>query len=266
MKTPTWLLVALLLGAVTLGACVRRGARSYGEDVDLKSAPSPISESAEEDQAPEAVDPSSKGSFVFTVTDQSGRHPEGIRINTQGPLSQTFTSDPEGKIRVEGPAGNYKFDTMKGCYDRMEVLAGTEGRFGIARGQSGSGKLVVEWRHGVAPSPPVYSSLTPYWPPGETITIRFDVVDRCIPGGPSRVGGLEYPTFVFQPGRNIRLAAQPVLKADAEGFGYVKVTCTRDGEAELAVVDSKNPKELLNLAGSDSSSAYGGQGPSCRNP
>jgi hypothetical protein len=258
----------LLLLTVTLGACTRRGAQTYGGDVDV-----PKGELEEVTDASEASDPQlesseaegrGNGSFLFTFTDQSGFKPTGIPVAVQGPTSGTFLSDAGGKLRIDGPAGHYQFRTVAGCHERIEVLAGTSGTFGIAAGTTGTGSVVVEWRHRISPSPPVYSDLQPYWPPREVVTVRFDVVDHCVEGGPSRVGGVSYPTFVFQPGANIRLVGDPVLKADRDGFGYVKITCIREGKAELAIVDSKNPKERLDLAGGDSPGNYSGSAPECK--
>lgn len=262
-------IASLLLLTVTFAACSKRGSQSYGGDVNVRKG-APIAEGSESEetsdlqqQTPDAVG-GQDGSFVFTIKDQSGLHPEGIPVSIQGPMSGTFRSDAGGKLRIEAPAGRYQFRTVAGCHERIEVLAGTSGDFGIASGQTGSGNLVVEWRHRIVPSQPVYADIQPYWPPGETVTVRFDVVDRCVEGGPSRIGGAAYPTFVFQPGSNIRLVGQPVLKADKDGFGYVKVTCIREGRAELALVDSKNPKDRLNLAGGDSPGNYAGSEPECK--
>lgn len=200
-----------------------------------------------------------EGRFELVIVDQNGRNPSGIPVEIGEAMTATLVSDQGGMVVVTGAAGHYTFKVPVRCTEDVEVRAGGTGRFGIAAGQTGSGQVQAHWRARYGPWPPALSSKGPYWPVGETIEVRYDVIDRC-PNG-FRATDQAYPTFVFETSPNLQVVGQPKLRSDENGYGYVQVRCTASGDTRLVVVDSRNPEDSLDLIQADNSS---GQAPSCR--
>lgn len=203
-----------------------------------------------------------RGTFVVVVTDQNDRPAEGIHVKIAGPLEVTSISDGKGEVRIEGAAGYYTFKVVAGCFEKIQVLSGGGGKFGIAAGQTGRGQTLATWQHRVAPSPPVFSDPPPEWSTGKTVTFRYDVIDRCGNKFP-KTPGASFPTWAFETGPTLRLAEKPLLKADGSGYGYVKVVCLTEGVPELYLIDSRNPQDELDLI---AYTVTGDFKPRCRNP
>lgn len=253
--------LALVL-LLALSAClVKKGSRSYGSDV-LTKEPKQTTPAAGEGAEQSAAGAGGQGVLMITLIDPNGLHPEGVLVQIAGGIDKTLVSDRNGKIQIEGPSGYYTYQVQVGCNEAIEVHSGGTGRSNVVTGQTTTAIVPVEWRHRLAPSTPVYADYTPYWPPGQEVTVRYDVVDRCVQGHP-RIPGATYPTYSVQLAGNLRLTSKPVMKADGDGFGYVKVTCTAEGPAELFILDSKNPKDRLDLVASDLSGG-GQETPTCR--
>lgn len=198
------------------------------------------------------------GTFLLTVVDANDGNPEGIPLRIRGPRDADVESGPGGRVEFRGPPGTYGVEIALGCTGALEILSATSGRFGIVAGATGRAELGVRWRHRFAPSPPVYSSIGPYWPIGDEVEVRYGLVDRCRADAPAP--DQPFPTWSFETNERLDLAREPVMRSDHEGHAYVHVACDTSGPAELVVYDTENPPDRLDLVASD----YGfGGAPSC---
>lgn len=199
------------------------------------------------------------GTLVIDIVDQNQRNPEGISVAFLGPTQATLRSDSKGIIRFNGAPGAYELAVQVGCSDGIEVLAGGTATAAVVEGREQTGRLMAVWRQRIAPGPPIFSSSTPYWPVGNTIQIRYDVVDRCLEE--ARAPEAVYPTFVFRTGAILKVEGTPKLQADAKGFGHLQVVCTDEGTPELNAEDTRNPRDRLDMIANDSTS---GISPRCQ--
>lgn len=204
--------------------------------------------------------PSGNGILALTIRDQSGRGPEGIPVSIDGPMQDVQTTDPGGQLRMDLRAGFYAVAVMEGCMERLQVLVGGSAQLAIVAGQTTQGELATEWRHRIAPSGPVHSSVTPYWPVGKEIALRYNVIDRC--KDEARAPNGSFPTYRFHHDDSVEIVGSPQMSADNNGFAHVTVTCRREGTPRLTLVDEANPDDALDLPRNDTSS---GTPPECRN-
>lgn len=215
---------------------------AVGSDVLERLEPEPTP-GPEEGAA--GADADAPDGFVFTLLDQNGLHPAGIPMEVSGPVEGRFTSDASGRVRVTGPPGRYQVRVVPGCTEAVEVLEGAAGQFGIAVGSTGRAELAVSWRHRFAPAPPAVYSKGPYWPPGEEVGVRYEVVDRCRNG--VRAPGRVLSTFRAAAGDPLEVLEGSEPRSDGEGFARVTVRCREDGEPTLVVADTENPGDELDL-------------------
>lgn len=235
----------LLVLAIALTAC-RPTSKSaapssedfkYGQDLIVEKAdPSPI--------AGERAADKSKGVLTLTLQDQNDRGAEGIPVRVIGGLGTILWSDKDGRVRIEAAPGNYQFEIIAGCTDRLIVEAGGRGHGGVVAGTEVSGKLPVTWKHRIVPAIGAYPSQYPDWYIGQTIDVYYDVLDRCrddkAPGG-------SFPSWAFRTSSNIEIVGNPRLTADDKAQSVVSVRCTATGEASLVAFDKKNPPDEFDL-------------------
>lgn len=265
------LCVLVLAAAGCRTTFVRRGtvpeptptpeSRSVGSDV-LERLEPPRTPSPDGD----GVDRAGR-TFVFTLVDQNELHPAGIPVEVSGPVEERLTSDASGRVRVTGPPGRYQVRVVPGCTGAVEVLEGGAGRFGITRGESGRAELPVTWHHRFAPAPPAAYSKGPYWPPGDEIRIRYEVIDRC--EGGTRAPDRTLATFRAEAGHPLEVVEGGRPRSDDDGFAWVVVRCLDEGEPTLAVRDQANPPDELDLLADRLSSDQGyavDEPPSCGSP
>ncbi|HVL82153.1 MAG TPA: hypothetical protein VM840_11255, partial [Actinomycetota bacterium] len=258
--------LAVALTAVAVSGCTglaRRaptpepGSNEVGSGVEV-----PVDATAEPVVEPEATEPppaaEPEPAFVITLVDQNGRNPSGVPVVVDGPAPQTATSDDRGRVRVAGPVGDYRFQVRVGCTDSILVTYGASGNGRIVPGRVTEGTMRADWQHRHAPIPPVFSSTGPGWPVGQTVDLRFGVGDRCRDG--DRAPRAAFGTFRLQPGANLSVVGEPVLRADDGGYATVRISCTRAGPAELALIDSRNPADTFDLVANERSF---GSRPSC---
>lgn len=227
---------------------------------DLYSSPSPVSTNGLKAIGATPTPKVGSGSLIIEVVDQNLMGAPGIPVQITGAVSISKKSDPEGKVHLSGPAGYYNFKIDAGCTADIQILSSASGRGGIAEGQTGKGKMQIEWRHRYRPWHPSFSSLTPFWPVGESVNVGFYVADRC--DEMERVPGARFPTFAFVPSSNLQIDGNPSLEADGQGHGYVRVRCISPGRVTLLAVDKANPSDdRLDLLDEDISS---GSRPECR--
>ncbi len=215
---------------------------SVGSDVAERLEPEPTRDPQEEAAGADADAPDG---FLFTLVDQNGLHPAGIPVEVTGPVEERFTSDASGRVRVTGPPGRYQVRVATGCTEAVQVLQGAAGQFGIAAGSTGRAELAVTWRHRYSPAPPAVYSKGPYWPPGEEIRVRYEVVDRCRDG--VRAPGRVLSTFRVAAGDPLEILEGAEPFSDGEGFARVTVRCREAGEPTLVVADTENPTDELDL-------------------
>ncbi|MBW3588171.1 MAG: hypothetical protein KY429_01995 [Actinobacteria bacterium] len=206
-------------------------------------------------QAPPAGD----GILALTVRDQSGSGPEGIPVSIDGPIQEVKTTDSGGRVTMDLPPGFYSVGVLDGCTERLQVLSGGSAQLAIAPGETTEGELRTEWRHRFAPSGPVHSSVTPYWPVGKEVSLRYNVVDRCRDELREPNGSI--PTFRFHHNEVLSILGSPQMIGDGDGYGHLSIRCTREGAPTLMLVDELNPTDVLDLPKSDTSS---GTPPECR--
>lgn len=258
----------LLLASACRGTLVRSGspptpAPTRTVDVGSRVA---LDEEAGDDQVGQDDGPGDVAAgpgegFVLVLIDQNGNHPAGIPVAVDGPKTATITSDDRGRVTVDGPPGFYTFKVPVRCYERLDVRAGGSGRFGIAEGQHAEAEVEVIWRHRHGPAPPVFSSIGPYWPIGETVRLRYDVVDHC--RNDFRATETMLETYAFEHSGNLELVGEPDMRSDTNGYAWVEIRCTEPGPASLVLVDAKNPEDKLDLIEADNQSV---QRPRCGQP
>lgn len=257
---PSWLTSALLLVAIMGSSCISKGDVSVGQGLQPPSAESPTPAIEGGSEPGTFGDSANEGSFIIRLQDQSSRNPAGIPIEVRGPVEGIFPTDDNGQIQVFGPAGHYTYRVGVGCYDEIEVTGAVSGRTRISGDDPIVEEASIEWFTRISPATPVFATVVGDWIPGEQVRLRFDVIDRCIAGG-ARQPGADFSPWIYQVGRNIQIHGEPSKKADKSGYGWVTVSCKREGEAEVSIVDSNNPANRLDLLRS-------GQGTSeteCRN-
>jgi hypothetical protein len=191
------------------------------------------------------------------VRDQNGNRPQGIPVRFDGPVQRLVSSDASGGARLSGPAGEYKMRIDTGCHPAVVVERGARGTIHTVAGQTRDAEVQVTWRHRFAPSGSSTSDASGDWPVGKPVTLNYDVIDRCKDDFAPRAS---YPTFAFQPGRNVTVVGRPSMTADSGGRGHVTVRCTRAGDAQLFLGDKANSPDRVDLVGSTTS--YGGR-PRC---
>lgn len=181
---------------------------------------------------------------MITVRDQNGRNPEGIPVQFAGPASGTRESDRNGRVRIEGPPGNYLFEVVPGCTPSVFVLETSRARGNILEGRTGGGVLTVRWQHRIGPGNGAYPSKEPFWVVDDPVTLAYDVIDRC---GDGKAPGGAYPTFAFRTTANLEVVGTPVLRANDSGQGHVLVRCRAPGDIRLVLFDSANPPDRVDL-------------------
>lgn len=191
------------------------------------------------------------GTIVITLKDANAGLPEGVPVQVDGPITKQLVSNGKGQVMLEGPPGNYRFKVVVGCTQTLKVLSGGAGSGGIVAGTTANGQLNVDWQHRITPSPPVFASEGASWKIGQTVSLKYGVIDRC--NEEDRAPGAVYPTFVFKTGPTTKLVGRPALKSDGDGFGFVSVTCASEGPPQVVVVDSKNRRDTLDLGAAASS-------------
>lgn len=236
-------LIVLAIGLSACGSSGKGASRSptpedfqYGQELIIEASPSPSSG----DNAPDPT----KGVMTLTLRDHNDRGPEAIPIKVSGGLETQLWSNKDGRVRIEAPPGNYQFEIVAGCTDRLIVEAGGRGHGAIVAGTSVNGTLRVRWQHRIVPGIGAYPSQYPDWYVGQTIDVHYDVLDRCrddkAPGG-------SFPTWGFRTSQNIEIVGNPQLTADGKAQSLISVRCKATGEASLVAFDTKNPPDEFDL-------------------
>jgi len=220
-----------------------------------KNAPTPTPTTAPDSDATVKGE-SDTGEFDLSVLgDQDGRARAGIKASVTGPTAFTLTSDRDGRLRYRGPPGRYEVRIEPMCGDAIEVQTSALGRVAVAAGQTATGSLRISWRHRFAPGGPVTyedaknpaatAARGSRWPVGTAYVTRFAVVDRCS-GKPAPSGRFSTFRFTSQPG--VTVEPQQNLAADAQGYGFVRMTCTAPvDDLELVSSDAEAPHDRLDL-------------------
>lgn len=201
--------------------------------------------------------PAAPSGIVVKITDQNNRHPAGIpvRFSTKAG-SRTVETDSQGTARISGP-GRFRIDVLQGCHARVRVTGGGFANVSAPTEGEKPVELPVEWEQRFAPGAPAQANRANAWPIGANTKLRFAVTDRC---AKQRTPGAPYPTFGFTTNDTVKVVGTPKLQADDEGWGWVTVTCIREGEPSVVAVDSKNPSDRFELA----RTAVGYERPHCR--
>lgn len=249
MNRSAGILVALALAGCRGGFVRHSDAPSasavteVGTEVGVKPTKPPGAKAAVDESAA-AVAGADTGVLDVVLKDQHDRSPEGIRMDVAGPVTVSVTSDPHGHARFEGPAGTYRFSVPVGCSGAVHVTYGEGGRAGIVAGRTVQGELLVRWRARYAPDWPVHTSFVPDFPLGQAFDVRFDVHDRC---SLDRASDAMYASFAFEPSANLRVVDAPRLRADRNGYGYLRLQCTAEGPVRLYSFDRRNADDRLEL-------------------
>lgn len=254
------MLVALLVMTSCASSIARRGAPTATPEGTAAVGDGLLTRIPSPSPSQPVPHPRAKPLFVLTLRDQNGNGVQGIPIRFVGPVERTVLSDATGVVKIYDRPGDYQMTVSKGCYSTLLITGGVFGTVHMYEGQTKAATLKVIWRHRFAPSAPASVDASGDWVVGKRITLRFGVQDRCKEAFAPRAA---YPTFVFQPGRNMALVGAPRLVADATGYGSVVVKCTAPGDPQLVVRDSRNAPDRVDLAAA--AIGYGGK-PHCVKP
>lgn len=248
MRLRASLLICLLL----LGACqvsdepqASPEPGRYGDEglLDSIEDPTPI------DPSPFTSPEAGEGSFAIQVSDDAGNTPSQIPIEFAGPVRETILTKGDGIATFVGPPGNYAVRVVEGCTDVMQVLAGGTGTAGVASGQSGRGDLFAQWRTRHMAGGLVISDQAGDWPRGKTVTIKFEVQDRC--KGLTKAKGASFARLGYTNLQRLELSGTQSMRSDSAGFGHVKIVCTSAGHPGLVIHDPENPKDFFDLIAND---------------
>lgn len=233
------------------------------------SAPSPSASTPAPRRAPltpppvtAAPTPPTTGTYRIRLVTIEGGPAAGVPVAIDGPLSFHALSDRDGLVLVDGPAGDYALAIDEGCTGTLRIVRAYTARFGIAAGQTGEVDVVVRFVQRFAPDAPIGSSLGPYWPPGDEVTVTFTVVDRCR-GGEPPAPNRPFPTWRVRTNGNVRVVRGPRFRSDDRGRDTITVTCVEEGVASVVLFDRAVPNDDLDLVEADNSF---GRKPSCRRP
>ncbi|MGH2811993.1 MAG: hypothetical protein ACRDI1_04695 [Actinomycetota bacterium] len=241
------LIVPVLAGALLLNGCLSfarsRTAPSptpppedvtYGDpSLGEFGEPSPAELTAGESPAA-----STTGTITITLLDQNDRNPEAIPVQMKPP-GETKLSDANGQVAFEAAGGEYVFQVVPGCSDRVIVEYAGSGRAAVVAGSSVGGQLRAVWKHRIAPSYVAYPSTGPTWFLGEVVKITYDLLERC---ENERAPNADFPTWAFNTD-GLEIVGTPAMRSGADARASVDVRCTKEGEPKLLIYDTRNPDD-----------------------
>jgi hypothetical protein len=237
-------LVALLVMTSCASSIARRGAPTVTPEGTAAVGDGLLTRIPSPSPSQPVTHPGAKPLFVLTVRDQNGNRVRDIPVRFTGPVNRVMLTDAKGVVELFDHPGDYQMSVDKGCYTTLQITGGVFGTIHLYAGLTKTASLKVVWRHRFAPSAPATTDAGGDWTVGKVVRVSFGVQDRCKDSLAPRAS---YPTFVFQPGRNLALAGTPSTVADARGDGTVAVKCTAPGDAQLVVRDLLNPPDRVDL-------------------
>ena len=201
--------------------------------------------------------PASSGStgFAIAVRGPDGRPRPGVPAAITGTISGTATSDIDGVLRFEAPAGRYVATIEPTCTDTVQVETGARATIAVPEGEVVRGELRVAARRRHFPGAPVTyeaNQKTPatersgrQWKLGVTYLVRFTMRDRC-GEGVSPGASVEGLRFVSDGAVETRL--QKAETAGPDGTAVVAAICQAEAEEiELFAEDGGNPTDRVDL-------------------
>jgi len=183
--------------------------------------------------------------FTVITKDQNGLGPNGIPIRVTGALNQMLATDAKGIANLTGPAGRYAFAIPTGCQDSFLIRYGGTATRGVPPGIKMDVGLSVQWEHRIAPSASSDASEGPYWRVGNTIKVRFVVIDRC--EEKLAPPGSRFPSWRFRVNSLLEVVSPPELLVDGNSRSEIQVRCKTEGQPSLVAYDSENLPDEVDL-------------------
>lgn len=212
----------------------------YGSDFEIPGqSPDAPGESVKQAPAGEEV-----GRLEITLGDHNKLNPRGIPIDMSGVIAGRFHSDEKGKFVFSGRPGRFGAQIPTGCVGPFLIHFGPSTGGVLLKGQTLRGAMTVEWKHKIAPAFGAYPSKSPYWPVGETVTIHYDVIDRC---ANDKARNTIFEPWGFRTSDNIEIAAPPVFQTNSDAQAVLKVRCKAPGKVALVAFDAVNPSDEFNF-------------------
>ena len=197
---------------------------------------------------------------IAVSSKDSGVPARGIDVSISGPLSRVVTSDANGLVALNVPAGRYGLRIDPGCGTEIQVETGATGSAAVPEGQTVRGALSVAWRHRYAPGGKVHFRLAQdgvsaeaasgrEWKVGDPYDVTFDVLDRCAAGGAgSPAPGAMFPKFTFQTPPAAHVLRPATAQANGDGKAVVRVICDSPmSEITLNVTDKEAASDTADL-------------------
>lgn len=213
---------------------------TYGSEFEIPEAGSAAPEAAPAAAAPASGD----GRLELTLSDQNKLNPSGIPIDMSGVINGRFHSNEKGRFVFSAKPGRFGAQIPTGCIGPLLMQFGPSTGGVLVGGQTLRGAMTVEWQHKIAPGFGAYPSKSPYWPVGETITIYYDVIDRC---ANDKAPNVDFEPWSFRTSTNLEVAAPPVFRTNSNAQAMVQVRCKAPGRLALVAVDSANPSDEFNF-------------------
>lgn len=260
MRSRTASVFALtLIVLATLSSCrlnfVRRGSKQpkpsptpigspfvYGSDFNIAEETPPIALD-EQKPAPAAV-AGGLARLEITLRDQNKLNPVGMPMDMSGVISGRFHSDQKGQFNLSSRPGRFKARVPAGCNGPFLIHFGPATEGVLVEDQTLRGAMALNWQHKIAPAFGAYPSKSPNWPVGETITIYYDVIDRCTN---DRARDMVFEQRSFRTSDNLEIAAAPAFHTNSNAQAMVQVRCRSAGKAVLVAFDPKNPPDEFNF-------------------
>ncbi|HVF32824.1 MAG TPA: hypothetical protein VM933_07295 [Acidimicrobiales bacterium] len=206
--------------------------------------------------APAAADGEEAPSgFAVTITDAEGRPRVGVPVQVAGRSQNVVVSDAAGVARHLGRPGRYELRIDPHCGADVQVQTGASAQIAVPEGSVVEGRLQVESRRRFGPAAP--TSYRPersvdgsdrfgrQWPSQFVHIVSFEIEDRCTG---SAAPGADFTNFVFTGPPELRIQAQSQRRADAEGKGHLRVTCTgQTDDIELFATDRTDAGDRVDL-------------------
>lgn len=180
------------------------------------------------------------------VRDAERRRLSGVDVLLRSYATEAtvrITTDADGEAHTTLRAGHYQVSVPTGCSSFAEVFKGDGGLLGVARGSAPTLNLKVEARRRFWPGTPITWSPDTPWRPGDVITYRYSIFDRC----KNQLAANVPFTGIRYEAKNLRLNGTPELRSDAQAYATVRFSCIAAGDASLIYADPHVREERVDL-------------------
>lgn len=181
------------------------------------------------------------GTLRIRVIDDRRRVIVGAIVRYKGEKKGQMVTDARGVASVKVPQGNYTADIAP-CGSRVVTKDYRVASVFVPRGGTAGGDLdEIRWERRFHPTESAKASPTAPWKVGDAVDIGVRVEDRCTF---TEAKGVAIPEYAWKLS-NFVLRKAPVMRASADGFAHISVSCKAAGNGTIEIYDRAFPKDSV---------------------